>query len=96
MCEGEEELGSPRLAAFCDAHRDELAGDFALDFDLQEQPTAGRCSPACKGLYEIELRAGGGADVHSSRVAEVPAPALDLARRWSRSRRRSRPPTSPG
>ena len=38
VCEGEEELGSPRLAAFCDAHRDELAADYALDFDLQEQP----------------------------------------------------------
>jgi acetylornithine deacetylase/succinyl-diaminopimelate desuccinylase-like protein len=78
VCEGEEELGSPRLAAFCDAHRDELAGDYALDFDLQEQP--GSIFAGVKGLYEIELFAGGGPDVHSSRVAEVPEPALDLAR----------------
>ncbi len=78
VCEGEEELGSPRLAAFCDAHRDELAADFALDFDLQEQP--GSVFAGVKGLYELELSAGGGPDVHSSRVAEVPEPAVDLAR----------------
>jgi acetylornithine deacetylase/succinyl-diaminopimelate desuccinylase-like protein len=78
VCEGEEELGSPRLAAFCDAHRDELTGDFALDFDLQEQP--GSIFAGVKGLYEIELVAGGGPDIHSSRVAEVPEPAVELAR----------------
>jgi acetylornithine deacetylase/succinyl-diaminopimelate desuccinylase-like protein len=78
VCEGEEELGSPRLAAFCDAHRDELAADFALDFDLQEQP--GSIFAGVKGLYELELVAGGGPDVHSSRVAEVAEPAVDLAR----------------
>jgi acetylornithine deacetylase/succinyl-diaminopimelate desuccinylase-like protein len=78
VCEGEEELGSPRLAAFCDAHRDELAADFALDFDLQEEP--GSVFAGVKGLYELELSAGGGPDVHSSRVAEVEEPAIDLAR----------------
>jgi acetylornithine deacetylase/succinyl-diaminopimelate desuccinylase-like protein len=78
VCEGEEELGSPRLAAFCDAHRDELAGDFALDVDLQEQP--GSIFAGVRGLYEIELTAGGGPDIHSSRVNDVPEPALDLAR----------------
>jgi acetylornithine deacetylase/succinyl-diaminopimelate desuccinylase-like protein len=78
VCEGEEELGSPRLAAFCDAHRDELRADFALDFDLQEQP--GSIFAGVKGLYEIELVAGGGPDIHSSRVGEVPEPAVELAR----------------
>lgn len=78
ICEGEEELGSPRLAAFCDAHRDELTADFALDFDLQEVP--GSVFAGVKGLYELELTAGGGPDVHSSRVAEVEEPAVDLAR----------------
>jgi acetylornithine deacetylase/succinyl-diaminopimelate desuccinylase-like protein len=78
VCEGEEELGSPRLAAFCDAHRDELTADFALDFDLQEEP--GSVFAGVKGLYELELTAGGGPDVHSSRVAEVEQPAVDLAR----------------
>ena len=78
VCEGEEELGSPRLAAFCDAHRDELRADFALDLDLQEDP--GSVFAGVRGLHELELVAGGGPDVHSSRVAEVPAPTLDLAR----------------
>ena len=78
VCEGEEELGSPRLATFCDAHRDELTADFALDFDLQEQP--GSIFAGVKGLYEIELVAGGGPDIHSSRVAEVGEPAVELAR----------------
>jgi len=78
VCEGEEELGSPRLAAFCDAHRNELAADYALDVDLQESP--GSIFAGVKGLYELELSAGGGPDVHSSRVAEVPEPAVDLAR----------------
>jgi acetylornithine deacetylase/succinyl-diaminopimelate desuccinylase-like protein len=78
VCEGEEELGSPRLAAFCDAHRAELAAAWALDLDLQEVP--GSVFAGVKGLYELELVAGGGADVHSSRVADVPAPAVDLAR----------------
>jgi acetylornithine deacetylase/succinyl-diaminopimelate desuccinylase-like protein len=78
VCEGEEELGSPRLASFCDAHRDELRGDCALDVDLQEQP--GSVFAGVKGLYEIELIAGGGPDIHSSRVADVPEPAVDLAR----------------
>jgi acetylornithine deacetylase/succinyl-diaminopimelate desuccinylase-like protein len=78
VCEGEEELGSARLAAFCDAHRDELTGDFALDVDLQERP--GSVFAGVKGLYEIELSAGGGPDIHSSRVAEVTEPAIDLAR----------------
>jgi acetylornithine deacetylase/succinyl-diaminopimelate desuccinylase-like protein len=78
LCEGEEELGSPRLAAFCAAHRDELAADFALDFDLQEEP--GSVFAGVKGLYELELTAGGGPDVHSSRVTDVPEPAVDLAR----------------
>jgi acetylornithine deacetylase/succinyl-diaminopimelate desuccinylase-like protein len=78
VCEGEEELGSPRLARFRDAHRDELTGDFALDVDLQEQP--GSVFAGVSGLYEIELVAGGGPDIHSSRVGEVPNPAVDLAR----------------
>jgi acetylornithine deacetylase/succinyl-diaminopimelate desuccinylase-like protein len=78
VCEGEEELGSARLGAFCAAHREELAGDVALDVDLQEQP--GSVFAGVRGLCELELSAGGGPDLHSSRVAEVPEPAVDLAR----------------
>ena len=34
----------------------------------------------CKGLHELELRAGDGVDVHSSLIGQVPAPASDLMR----------------
>ena len=34
----------------------------------------------CKGLHELELRAGDGVDVHSSLIGSVPAPATDLMR----------------
>jgi acetylornithine deacetylase/succinyl-diaminopimelate desuccinylase-like protein len=78
VCEGEEELGSTRLARFCDDHRDELKGDYALDVDLQEQP--GSIFAGVRGIYDIELVAGGGPDIHSSRVSEVQEPALELAR----------------
>ena len=36
LMDGEEELGSPRLAQFCAEHRDELRADWALDFDMHE------------------------------------------------------------
>lgn len=81
LMEGEEELGSPRLEAFVDAHRDELRADWALDFDLAEEDDGSAPVVAgCKGLHELELHAGNGIDVHSSLVGEVPAPAADLAR----------------
>jgi acetylornithine deacetylase/succinyl-diaminopimelate desuccinylase-like protein len=78
VVEGEEELGSPRLSAFCDAHRDDLRADFAIDFDVQE--VDGTVVAGCLGLHELELRAGDGVDVHSSKVREIPAPAIELAR----------------
>jgi acetylornithine deacetylase/succinyl-diaminopimelate desuccinylase-like protein len=80
LMEGEEELGSPRLADFCAAHRDELSADFALDFDLVEEADGtGPLVAGCRGLHELELRAGGGADVHSSLAGSVRAPAAELA-----------------
>jgi acetylornithine deacetylase/succinyl-diaminopimelate desuccinylase-like protein len=77
VVEGEEELGSPRLGAFCDAHRDELRADWALDFDVQE--VDGTVVAGCRGLHELELWAGDGVDVHSSHAGDVPAPAVELA-----------------
>jgi acetylornithine deacetylase/succinyl-diaminopimelate desuccinylase-like protein len=79
--DGEEELGSPRLAAFVERHRDELAADYALDFDLMDEPDgAPPIFAGVRGLHEIELHAGGIPDVHSSLVASVPEPAISLAR----------------
>jgi acetylornithine deacetylase/succinyl-diaminopimelate desuccinylase-like protein len=81
LMEGEEELGSPRLAALCAARRDELRADWALDFDLVEEADGSAPLVAgCRGLHELELHAGGGRDVHSSLAGSVPAPAADLAR----------------
>jgi acetylornithine deacetylase/succinyl-diaminopimelate desuccinylase-like protein len=81
LMDGEEELGSPRLADFCAAHRDDLRADWALDFDMHEaEDGSAPVVAGCKGLYELELRAGDGVDVHSSLVGSVPAPASDLAR----------------
>ena len=82
LMDGEEELGSPRLAAFCEQHRDELRADWALDFDMHERADGSAPVVAgCKGLHELELRAGDGADVHSSLIGSVPAPATDLTAR---------------
>jgi acetylornithine deacetylase/succinyl-diaminopimelate desuccinylase-like protein len=78
LCEGEEELGSPRLAGFCAAHREELRADYALDYDVQE--AAGAVFAGCRGLHELELAVGDGVDVHSSVAGHVPAPATELAR----------------
>jgi acetylornithine deacetylase/succinyl-diaminopimelate desuccinylase-like protein len=81
LMDGEEELGSPRLADFCAAHRDELRADWALDFDMHERADGSAPVVAgCRGLHELELRAGDGVDVHSSLVGSVPAPASDLMR----------------
>jgi acetylornithine deacetylase/succinyl-diaminopimelate desuccinylase-like protein len=69
LMDGEEELGSPRLAAFCEAHRDELRADWALDFDMHEsEDGTAPVVAGCKGLHELELRAGDGVDVHSSLI----------------------------
>jgi acetylornithine deacetylase/succinyl-diaminopimelate desuccinylase-like protein len=81
LLDGEEELGSPRMEAFRAEHRDALMADWGLDFDLQEDDRGtGPVVAGCYGLHEIELRAGGLPDVHSSLVGRVPAPAVDLAR----------------
>ena len=81
LMDGEEELGSPRLAAFCERHREELRADWALDFDMHERDDGSAPVVAgCKGLHELELRAGDGVDVHSSLIGSVPAPASDLMR----------------
>jgi acetylornithine deacetylase/succinyl-diaminopimelate desuccinylase-like protein len=47
VCEREEELGSPRLAAFCDAHRDELGADSRSTSTSRRSRAA--CSRASRG-----------------------------------------------
>ena len=81
LMDGEEELGSPRLAQFCAEHSEELKADWALDFDMHERADGSAPVVAgCKGLHELELRAGDGVDVHSSLIGSVPVPASDVVR----------------
>jgi acetylornithine deacetylase/succinyl-diaminopimelate desuccinylase-like protein len=87
LVEGEEELGSPHLAAAAAAHRGDLAADAAFDLDL----TAGldgrpELTLGCKGLLDLELACEGGewggpaADLHSSEQAWIASPAWALVR----------------
>lgn len=67
LLEGEEEIGSPSMEAFLDAHRDRVEADFALNLDgdifAPNQPSI--CY-ALRGLayYEVEVR-GARQDLHS-------------------------------
>jgi acetylornithine deacetylase/succinyl-diaminopimelate desuccinylase-like protein len=81
ILEGEEEIGSPSLTAFLEAHKDLLRCDFALN------PDAGMIGPdiptiiyALRGLAYFELRVYGAAhDLHSGMYGGVvhnPAQAL--------------------
>jgi acetylornithine deacetylase/succinyl-diaminopimelate desuccinylase-like protein len=87
LVEGEEELGSPHLAAEAAARRGDLAADAAFDLDL----TAGldgrpELILGCKGLLDLELACDGGdwggpaADLHSSEQAWIASPAWALVR----------------
>ena len=71
----------PAARPFCAEHRDELRADWALDFDMHEgEDGTAPVVAGCKGLHELELRAGDGVDVHSSLIGSVPVPASDLMR----------------
>jgi acetylornithine deacetylase/succinyl-diaminopimelate desuccinylase-like protein len=80
LIEGEEEIGSINLEAFCHAHRDLLAADGCLwetgGRNALEQPTI-----ACgaKGICYVELVARGASyDLHSANAPIVPNPAWRL------------------
>jgi acetylornithine deacetylase/succinyl-diaminopimelate desuccinylase-like protein len=83
--EGEEELGSPHLAAAVSAHREDLAAPAAFDLDLTAD-VSGRPEliTGCKGLLSMEIvtRAGawGGPEIplHSSEQAWISSPAWQL------------------
>lgn len=73
MLEGEEETGSPSLAAFVEAHRDELACDVAFisDSDMWSS-TRPAITTRLKGLLheKITIRAPNG-DLHSGHFGNV-------------------------
>ena len=85
LIEGEEELGSPNLAASVDAHRDDLSAPAAFDLDLTADVSGlPELITGCKGLLSMEIvaRAGewGGPRVplHSSEQAWISSPAWQL------------------
>jgi acetylornithine deacetylase/succinyl-diaminopimelate desuccinylase-like protein len=69
LFEGEEEIGSPSLPAFLQAHRDELAADLVVSADgAMWRPTEPSVAIAAKGLLALDLIVTGpGADLHSGR-----------------------------
>jgi acetylornithine deacetylase/succinyl-diaminopimelate desuccinylase-like protein len=73
MLEGEEEIGSPSLEAFIEAHRDLLAADLSLNADAgilaADTPAI---TYALRGLAYFELRLKGAkGDLHSGRYGGV-------------------------
>ncbi|RME61538.1 MAG: M20/M25/M40 family metallo-hydrolase, partial [Caldilineae bacterium] len=78
--EGEEEIGSPHLEAFADAHHELIAADGCI-WEAGYKDLQGRLQvyAGCKGITYVELRAyGANTDLHSSRAAIVPNPAWRL------------------
>lgn len=78
LLDGEEETGSPNLAAFATAHRDELAADLAVwsDGPVHE---SGRFSLVfgVRGILSFELRArGANRTLHSGNWGGVPPQPL--------------------
>jgi len=69
LIEGEEEIGSPSLPAFLEAHRDELAADLVVSADGAMWRASEPSVPiAAKGLLALELVVNGPAsDLHSGR-----------------------------
>jgi acetylornithine deacetylase/succinyl-diaminopimelate desuccinylase-like protein len=69
LFEGEEEIGSPSLPAFLEAHRDELAADLVVSADgAMWRPTEPSVAIAAKGMLALDLIVTGPrADLHSGR-----------------------------
>ena len=67
LLEGEEEIGSPNIASFIEAHRDKLACDVVINCDAGiHSPELPAITCAQRGLayFELEVR-GPGHDLHS-------------------------------
>lgn len=67
LFEGEEEIGSPHLSAYIEAHRSELAADWAV---ISDTPMLGPGHPSIcyglRGLAEVDLHVfGADRDLHS-------------------------------
>jgi acetylornithine deacetylase/succinyl-diaminopimelate desuccinylase-like protein len=83
LVEGEEEIGSPSLAAFLRGHRDELAADLVVSADgAMWRPSEPSIAIAAKGLLALDVVVTGpSADLHSGRHGgAVQNPVHALAR----------------
>jgi acetylornithine deacetylase/succinyl-diaminopimelate desuccinylase-like protein len=69
LIEGEEEIGSPSLAAFLPAHREELAADLVVSADgAMWRASEPSITIAAKGLVALDVTVTGpGSDLHSGR-----------------------------
>jgi acetylornithine deacetylase/succinyl-diaminopimelate desuccinylase-like protein len=73
LIEGEEEIGSPSLPGFLDAHRDELGADLVVSADgAMWRPSEPSVSIAAKGAIGFHLTVEGpSTDLHSGRHGGV-------------------------
>src|SRR5258706_7709590 len=78
LFEGEEEIGSPNLAAFLRRHAGELAADLVVSADgAMWRPTEPSVALASKGLATLGVRGGGAnSDLHSGRYGGTGAEPL--------------------
>jgi acetylornithine deacetylase/succinyl-diaminopimelate desuccinylase-like protein len=69
LIEGEEEIGSPSLARFVEAHREELTADLVVSADgAMWRPSEPSIPIAAKGLLALDITVTGPAmDLHSGR-----------------------------
>jgi acetylornithine deacetylase/succinyl-diaminopimelate desuccinylase-like protein len=80
LFEGEEEISSPNLGPFIEAHRELLKADACLVSDGPKHES-GRPTIYCglKGMLYVEMRAkGANRDLHSMRAAMIPSPVWRL------------------
>jgi acetylornithine deacetylase/succinyl-diaminopimelate desuccinylase-like protein len=78
LFEGEEEIGSPHLPAFVEAHAGELAADLVISADgAMWRPTEPSLSLASKGLVSMDITVeGASGDLHSGRFGGTVANPL--------------------
>jgi acetylornithine deacetylase/succinyl-diaminopimelate desuccinylase-like protein len=69
LLEGEEEIGSPSLPSFLEAHSEELAADLVVSADgAMWRPSEPSVAVAARGLLALDLVVSGpGTDLHSGR-----------------------------
>lgn len=80
LFEGEEEIGSPGLAAFVAGHAAELAADLVISADgAMWRPSEPSLSVASKGLVSLDITVEGAAfDLHSGRYGGTVANPLHV------------------